>query len=108
MLNILLQILKVFCSNVFQIDFASRDCQNLFFENMERTGQLRPGDRADDRAARGYTGFTEYQRRPNPNRCVSDNTLALNCVFDLCNGQIKSVGRYVFQSNRGCCVLKVI
>jgi hypothetical protein len=31
-----------------QIDFASRDCQTLFFDNMERTGQIHPTNRPDD------------------------------------------------------------
>ena len=33
---------------VLQIDFASRDCQNAFFDNMERTGQINPTERPDD------------------------------------------------------------
>ena len=34
---------------VFQIDFASRDCQEAFFIKMEQSGQLRPGERPDQR-----------------------------------------------------------
>ncbi|OWF34645.1 protein split ends-like [Mizuhopecten yessoensis] len=30
-------------------DFASRDCQNRFFEKMEKSGQLQPGQRPDER-----------------------------------------------------------
>ena len=46
-----------------QIDFASRDCQTLFFENMERTGQLRPGERPDERRGRFPPGQGSYFER---------------------------------------------
>ena len=44
-----------------QIDFASRDCQTGFFEKMERSGQLRRGDRPDER--RGSKSFQGYQSK---------------------------------------------
>jgi len=28
-----------------QVDFASRECQNMFLEGLEKSGQLRPTDR---------------------------------------------------------------
>lgn len=40
-----------------QVDFASRDCQNLFLDAMEQSGQLRPGDRPEDRISRGSHSF---------------------------------------------------
>ncbi len=40
----------------FQIDFASRDCQTQFFEKMEFSGQLRPGERPDERGGGGSGG----------------------------------------------------
>ena len=46
---------------LLQIDFASRDCQTGFFEKMERSGQLRPGDRPDER--RGSKSFQGYQSK---------------------------------------------
>jgi hypothetical protein len=33
-----------------QIDYASRDCQEMFYKKMEQTGQLRPGERPDARS----------------------------------------------------------
>ena len=52
-----------------QIDFASRDCQTAFFQKMEETNQLRPGERPDERwAARlsrsGSTSSTTFKHHP--------------------------------------------
>ncbi|KAK6176222.1 hypothetical protein SNE40_014546 [Patella caerulea] len=38
-----------------QIDFASRECQNKFFDKMESSGQLRAGERPDERGRGGPT-----------------------------------------------------
>ena len=46
----------------FQIDFASRDCQTAFFEKMGRTGQLRPGERPDERMGRLYQKQTSFEQ----------------------------------------------
>ncbi|KAI0215300.1 hypothetical protein LSAT2_032681 [Lamellibrachia satsuma] len=43
-----------------QIDFASRDCQIAFFESMEMTGQLRPGDRPEEISSRGIVGCQPF------------------------------------------------
>ena len=51
---------------VFQIDFASRDCQIAFFESMEMTGQLRPGDRPEEISSRGIVGGQSF----SVDRCV--------------------------------------
>ena len=45
---------------MFQIDFASRDCQIAFFESMEMTGQLRPGDRPEEISSRGIVGGQSF------------------------------------------------
>lgn len=62
---------KKFHFNFFlsQIDFASRDCQTAFFEKMERTGQLQPGERPDERGGRLYrhnrgANFEQYYDSP--------------------------------------------
>ncbi|KFM61670.1 hypothetical protein X975_17021, partial [Stegodyphus mimosarum] len=72
-----------------QVDFASRECQTTFFEKLEMTGQLIPGDgarpwerrerrgpefevvRNDDREARvGFDNrvYPRYEGQPRPNR----------------------------------------
>ena len=38
------------------MDFASRDCQNAFLDKMEASGQLRVGDRPEERLRGGVTG----------------------------------------------------
>ncbi|XP_036369681.1 msx2-interacting protein isoform X4 [Octopus sinensis] len=60
-----------------QIDFASRDCQTAFFEKMERTGQLQPGERPDERGGRLYrhnrgTSFEYYDSPATPSAYKED------------------------------------
>jgi len=40
---------------MLQVDFASRECQNVFLEGLEKSGQLRSTDR--------YAGFSDFSLR---------------------------------------------
>ena len=45
-----------------QIDFASRECQSNFLDRMEKTGQMRPENRPDERGLHKFRQRSfEYQ-----------------------------------------------
>ncbi|XP_053378964.1 msx2-interacting protein-like isoform X2 [Mercenaria mercenaria] len=41
---------RIWNGKKIHIDYASRDCQEMFYKKMEQTGQLRPGERPDARS----------------------------------------------------------
>ena len=56
--------------DIDQVDFASRDCQNAFLDKMEASGQLRVGDRPEERLRGGVTGTTTGQANLERRRSV--------------------------------------
>lgn len=64
---------------VLQIDFASRDCQIAFFESMEMTGQLRPGDRPEEISSRGIVGCQPFTVDRYVNLLLSYAMIKITC-----------------------------